>query len=154
MARPTAMDEYFVHQIPELLPGVAVYHHHWRESYFYELHDPSGDGDAVFFTMAHYPAQERMDSLQMGRVAGRPLLGVKGRPYGEDPHTPVVHGARVDVEPFVPVLRGMLFTGEEPRFMRSDVASADPDISVAWYPLWWPPTKIAGINQSGVRATR
>ena len=61
MARPTAMDEYFVHQIPELLPNVAVHHRHWRESYFYELHDPSGDGDAVFFTMAHYPAQERMD---------------------------------------------------------------------------------------------
>ena len=81
MARPTVMDEYFVHQIPELLPGVAVYHHHWRESYFYELHDPSGDGDAVFFTMAHYPAQERMDSLQMGRVGGRPMLGVKGRPF-------------------------------------------------------------------------
>ena len=97
MARPTAMDEYFVHQIPELLPGVAVYHHHWRESYFYELHDPSGDGDAVFFTMAHYPAQERMDSLQMGRVGGRPLLGVKGRPYDGDPHQTAVPGARVDV---------------------------------------------------------
>ncbi|HET9975011.1 MAG TPA: hypothetical protein VFQ68_42740 [Streptosporangiaceae bacterium] len=97
MARPTAMDEYFVHQIPELLPGVAVHHHHWRESYFYELHDPSGDGDAVFFTMAHYPAQERMDSLQMGRVGGRQLLGVKGRPYDGDPHTTAVPGARVDV---------------------------------------------------------
>ena len=70
MATPTAMDEYFVHQIPECLPSVAVHHHHWRESYFYELHDPSGEGDAVFFTMAHYPAQERMDSLQMGRVGG------------------------------------------------------------------------------------
>ena len=97
MARPTAMDEYFVHQIPELLPNVAVHHRHWRESYFYELHDPSGDGDAVFFTMAHYPAQERVDSLQMGRVAGRPMLGVKGRPYNGDPHTAMVPGARVDV---------------------------------------------------------
>ena len=97
MARPTAMDEYFVHQIPELLPNVAVHHRHWRESYFYELHAPSGDGDAVFFTMAHYPAQERVDSLQMGRVAGRQLLGVKGRPYGEDPHATTVPGARVDV---------------------------------------------------------
>jgi hypothetical protein len=42
--------EYFVHQIPECLPSVAV-HHHWRESYFYELHDPSGKGDAIYFTM-------------------------------------------------------------------------------------------------------
>ena len=21
---------------------------------------------------------------------------------------------------------------------------ADPDVSDAWYPLWWPPTKVAG----------
>ena len=53
-------------------------------------------------------------------------------------------GARVDAAPFRPVLRGMLLTGGEPRFMRSGVPNADPDISGAWYPLWWPPTKIAG----------
>jgi hypothetical protein len=38
----------------------------------------------------------------------------------------------------------MLLTGGEPRFMRSGVPGADPDIPGAWYPLWWPPTKIAG----------
>jgi hypothetical protein len=38
----------------------------------------------------------------------------------------------------------MLFTGGEPRFMRSGVTGADPDVRSAWYPLWWPPTKIAG----------
>ena len=54
------------------------------------------------------------------------------------------HGARVDAAPFRPVLRGMLFTGGEPRFMRSGVPGADSHISSAWYPLWWPPTKIAG----------
>ena len=97
MATTTAMDEYFVHQIPECLPSVAVHHHHWRESYFYELHDPAGEGDAVFFTMAHYPAQARMDSLQMGRVGGEQVLGVKGRPYDGDPHTTEVPGARVEV---------------------------------------------------------
>jgi sulfide:quinone oxidoreductase len=59
-------------------------------------------------------------------------------------HVAARHGARVDAAPFRPVLRGMLLTGDEPRFMRSGVASADPDISDAWYPLWWPPTKIAG----------
>src|SRR5262249_61758262 len=95
--RPTAMDEYFVHQIPECLPNVAVHHHHWRESYFYEFHDASGEGDAVFLTMAHYPAQERMDSLQMGRVGGEQVIGVKGRPYDGDPHTTEVPGALVEV---------------------------------------------------------
>lgn len=54
------------------------------------------------------------------------------------------HGARVDAAPFRPVLRGMLITGGEPRFMRSGVPGADSHISSAWYPLWWPPTKIAG----------
>ena len=97
MARPTAMDERFVHQIPELLPEVATRSPHWRESYFFELHQPDGRGDVVFFTMAHYPARELMDSLQMGRVGGQPLLGVVSRPYDGDPHTTDVGAARVEV---------------------------------------------------------
>ncbi len=59
-------------------------------------------------------------------------------------HVAAHHGARVDAPPFRPVLRGMLLTGGEPRFMRSGVAGTDPEIPGAWYPLWWPPTKIAG----------
>jgi sulfide:quinone oxidoreductase len=59
-------------------------------------------------------------------------------------HVAARHGARVDAAPFRPVLRGMLLTGGEPRFMRSDVPGADPDVPGAWYPLWWPPTKITG----------
>ena len=59
-------------------------------------------------------------------------------------HVAARHGARVDAAPFRPVLRGMLLTGGEPRFMRSGVPGADPDIPGAWYPLWWPPTKITG----------
>lgn len=103
MVRPTALDEQFVHQLPELLPNVATHHQHWRESYFFELHDPRGgpDGDVVFLTMAHYPARGRMDSLQMGRVAGKWLLGFHDRAYDGDPHTTEVPGARVElVRPF------------------------------------------------------
>ena len=59
-------------------------------------------------------------------------------------HIAAAYGARVDPMPFAPVLRGMLFTGEAPLYMRSDVPGADPDVPGAWYPLWWPPTKIAG----------
>jgi len=54
------------------------------------------------------------------------------------------YGANIDPTPFRPSLRGMLFTGEDPLYMRSGVAGADPDILDAWYPLWWPPTKVAG----------
>jgi sulfide:quinone oxidoreductase len=59
-------------------------------------------------------------------------------------HAASRYGARADVAPFRPVLRGMLLTGGEPRFLRSSPAGADPHVSDAWYPLWWPPTKIAG----------
>jgi sulfide:quinone oxidoreductase len=59
-------------------------------------------------------------------------------------HVAARHGARIDAEPFRPVLRGMLFTGGEPRFLRSDVPGTDQDIPGARYPLWWPSTKITG----------
>jgi sulfide:quinone oxidoreductase len=59
-------------------------------------------------------------------------------------HVAARHGARIDAEPCRPALRGMLFTGGEPRFMRAGVPGSDPDIPGAWYPLWWPPTKVAG----------
>jgi sulfide:quinone oxidoreductase len=59
-------------------------------------------------------------------------------------HIAASYGAPVDPTPFRPVLRGMLFTGADPLYMRSDAPSADAGVPGAWYPLWWPPTKIAG----------
>jgi sulfide:quinone oxidoreductase len=59
-------------------------------------------------------------------------------------HVAAGYGADVEPAPFQPMLRGMLFTGDEPLYMRSDVPGTDPDVSGAWYPLWWPPTKVAG----------
>ena len=59
-------------------------------------------------------------------------------------HVAASYGAGVEPSPFRPVLRGMLFTGDEPLYMRSGVPAADPDVPGAWYPLWWPPTKVAG----------
>ena len=91
------MDEQFLHQAPTLLSDVATHHRHWRESYFFELHRPDARGDVVFFTMARHPGRELMDSIQMGRVDGTPVLGVLSRPCGDDPHTPEVPGARVEV---------------------------------------------------------
>jgi sulfide:quinone oxidoreductase len=51
-------------------------------------------------------------------------------------HIAARHGARVDAAPFRPVLRVILLTGGEPRFMRSGVPGP-LDIPGAWYPLWW-----------------
>src|SRR3954464_3780093 len=87
VTRPTAYDEQFVHQIPELLPNVAVHHQHWRESYFFDIHDPSGVGDVVFFTFAPYPARAHLASLQMGPIGGEPVIGFLDRPAGDDPLT-------------------------------------------------------------------
>jgi sulfide:quinone oxidoreductase len=59
-------------------------------------------------------------------------------------HVAASYGAAIAPAPFHPVLRGMVFTGDEPRYMRSEVPGTDPHVADAWYPLWWPPTKVAG----------
>jgi sulfide:quinone oxidoreductase len=54
-------------------------------------------------------------------------------------------GAAVEPKPFRPVLRGLLLTGDVPRFMRAEVTGAPDHPSVAvTHALWWPPSKIAG----------
>lgn len=54
-------------------------------------------------------------------------------------------GADLKPRPFRPVLRGLLLTGGESRYLRSDVSGASGDSSTASAEaLWWPPNKIAG----------
>jgi sulfide:quinone oxidoreductase len=53
-------------------------------------------------------------------------------------------GAPIDPRPFRPVLRGLLLTGAEPRYMRSDVSGTEEVSEVSEHSLWWPPGKIAG----------
>jgi sulfide:quinone oxidoreductase len=53
-------------------------------------------------------------------------------------------GAPVEPEPFRPVLRGLLLTGGDDRFLRNAVAGGGGEGEVATHTLWWPPTKIAG----------
>jgi sulfide:quinone oxidoreductase len=60
-----------------------------------------------------------------------------------------VAGADISPEPFKPVLRGVLLTEHETRFMRRDVSGGSGDrATVGIPPLWWPPTKIAGRELS------
>ena len=49
-------------------------------------------------------------------------------------------GADVSPSPFTPVLRGLLLTGAEPRFLRAEKGTSLADLR----PLWWPPSKIVG----------
>ncbi len=54
-------------------------------------------------------------------------------------------GADVTPKPFDPVLRGLLLTGGEARFLRSEIGGGRGESSVATsQALWWPPGKIAG----------
>ncbi len=54
-------------------------------------------------------------------------------------------GADLTPEPFRPVLRGLLLTGRQPRYLRHEIAGGAGDVSAASpEPLWWPPAKIVG----------
>ena len=54
-------------------------------------------------------------------------------------------GADVAPQPFRPVLRGLLLTGRQPRYLRHELTGGAGDASSASpEPLWWPPAKIVG----------
>ena len=54
-------------------------------------------------------------------------------------------GSDVTPRPFEPVLRGVLMTGEEDRFLRADLAGGRGSTGAAdARALWWPPTKVSG----------
>jgi hypothetical protein len=133
----TDLDELLAHQLPEPFPNVQTHHPHWRESYFFIAHRRDALGDVVILTMATYPQRAAMDSLQMGRVGGQPVLGFQSRPYDGDPHTPVVGGARVEiVRPY-----------EEIRIV------ADPDVCELGIDLTWRArTKPYGLRRGTMRA--
>ena len=102
MTELTALDEQFVHQLPEPLPNTAIEHEHWRESYFFILHERRPQrGDVLVVTMATYPARRLLDSILLGRIGGEMAGSYATRPYDGDPHTTTVGPVRVDVvEPY------------------------------------------------------
>jgi sulfide:quinone oxidoreductase len=54
-------------------------------------------------------------------------------------------GADITPQPFRPVLRGLLLTGRQPRYLRHELTGGSGDDSSASpEPLWWPPAKIVG----------
>ena len=54
-------------------------------------------------------------------------------------------GADLAPQPFRPVLRGLLLTGSQPRYLRHEITGGAGDVSEASpEPLWWPPAKIVG----------
>lgn len=56
-----------------------------------------------------------------------------------------VAGAEVEPRPFRPVLRGLLITSAEPRYLRQAISGGEGETSIASsHLLWWPSAKIAG----------
>ena len=53
------------------------------------------------------------------------------------------HGADLDPQPYRPVLRGMLLTGGQNRWLRGPAGDTPAASRAALQALWWPPTKIA-----------
>jgi sulfide:quinone oxidoreductase len=53
-------------------------------------------------------------------------------------------GAEVDPQPFHPVLRGKLITGDESLHLRHDVTGGGGEGAASADYLWWPPHKISG----------
>jgi sulfide:quinone oxidoreductase len=53
-------------------------------------------------------------------------------------------GAEIDPQPFHPILRGKLLTGEESLHMRHDIARGAGEGAASADYLWWPPQKIGG----------
>jgi hypothetical protein len=129
MPKLTAMDELFVHQIPEALPATVTHHEHWRESLFFILHPRDRLGDVLILTMATFPAKSEMDSLQLGRVGDVPAIGRHHRDHGDDPHSLTVGPVTIDiVEPYktvkldvaagdaTPVALDLTFTARTPAY--------------------------------------
>jgi sulfide:quinone oxidoreductase len=52
-------------------------------------------------------------------------------------------GAVDHPQPFTPLLRGMLLTGAEPRYLRASTNGGHVG-ETSFAPLWWPPGKLAG----------
>jgi sulfide:quinone oxidoreductase len=89
------------------------------------LEDVWAAGDATWF-----PIKQGGLAAQQSDVAARAIAARAG-----------VH---VPVEPFQPVLRGALITGEAPEFLRSPLDDRDSGVATVGHPLWWPPAKVAG----------
>ena len=64
-------------------------------------------------------------------------------------------GLPIAPRPFDPVIRGVLFTDEEPAYLQASLSEdAGPASDPRSYSLWWPPSKVAGRHLSPYLAIR
>lgn len=80
--------------------------------------------------VASFPVKQGGIAAQMADVAARAIAAELG--------------ADVEVEPFRPVLRGLLLTGGRPQYLRHELTAAGQVDAASPEPLWWPPAKVVG----------
>jgi sulfide:quinone oxidoreductase len=91
------------------------------------------DGSADVYAVgdaANFPVKQGGLAAQQADAAAR--------------HIAARAGAPVEPLPFRPVMRGLLLTGETPRFLRTVAAGGAGEGCVSEEMLWWPPTKVVG----------
>jgi sulfide:quinone oxidoreductase len=64
------------------------------------------------------------------------------------------HGVDLDPEPFRPMLRGLLLTGDRDRWLRAPAGGTPAATQASLEALWWPPAKIASRYLAPVLAGR
>jgi sulfide:quinone oxidoreductase len=93
----------------------------------------------------HQRVRDRQDVFAAGDIADFPVkqggLATQQADTAADAIAAAA-GARVDPQPFKPVLRGLLVTGLTPRFLRAELGKRETEIDTE--ALWWPPAKIVG----------
>ena len=60
----------------------------------------------------------------------------------------------IAVERSQPILRGVLFTGGAPRYLRAEISRRAASSADSVSPLWWPPAKVAGRHLAPYLAER
>jgi len=99
------------------------------------LDDVYAAGDATTF-----PVKQGGIATQQADVVAKSIAALAGAP--------------VTPEPFRPVLRGLLLTGNTPGYLRAELRGGRGEASeMDMEPLWWPPSKIAGHYLSRYIAT-
>jgi sulfide:quinone oxidoreductase len=109
--------------IPQTLDGFIPVDDHGR---VHGLEDVYAAGDITSFPVKHggLATQQALAAAEM--IAARA-------------------GADLEPQPFRPVVRGLLLTGSEPRFLRRELhGTAETEPVATSEALWWPPAKIAG----------
>ena len=97
MALFDAEDERFGHQLPEPFRNVVHHNDSWRESLFFIMQKRNEPGDVLILTLAHFPAHNEMDSLQLGRVGSSPVMARHARATEADPNNWNVGPVSIDI---------------------------------------------------------